>query len=184
MLLRFGDPDFNQDWLALLEKDPVHPHISVNDRTHDGRTVFALERDGIPSAMICAKLSAKINQTIADILTPDTEQLVAMFYTVFRLPGAAGGVGCDIINEVLDYCKSKGVKEFYTLSPIPSLTKHFVSVPTESEVVEYLESKKDPVARFHLGNGAKIYAINFDADASEIRQNESWGIMVNYNYTT
>lgn len=41
---------------------------------------------------------------------------------------------------------------------------------------------RDPVARFHLGNGASIHQINIDADQSEKGTQESRGAMVNYLY--
>jgi malonyl-CoA decarboxylase len=40
----------------------------------------------------------------------------------------------------------------------------------------------DPVARFHLGNGARLERINLMADLSEKALAQSAGIMVNYRY--
>jgi malonyl-CoA decarboxylase len=40
----------------------------------------------------------------------------------------------------------------------------------------------DPVARFHLGNGARIERLNWAADRSHRRLQQSLGIMVNYLY--
>jgi malonyl-CoA decarboxylase len=40
----------------------------------------------------------------------------------------------------------------------------------------------DPVARFHLGNGARIERINWMADLSRKGIRESYGLMVNYLY--
>ena len=40
----------------------------------------------------------------------------------------------------------------------------------------------DPVARFHLGNGARVERLNWAADASEKGLRQSWGLMVNYFY--
>ncbi len=40
----------------------------------------------------------------------------------------------------------------------------------------------DPVARFHLGNGARLDRINLTADSSLRGQRDSWGVMVNYRY--
>jgi malonyl-CoA decarboxylase len=40
----------------------------------------------------------------------------------------------------------------------------------------------DPVASFHLSNGARLERINVNADPSAERQKESWGCMVNYLY--
>jgi malonyl-CoA decarboxylase len=40
----------------------------------------------------------------------------------------------------------------------------------------------DPVARFHLGNGARLERINWLADTSERGVEQSYGLMVNYLY--
>lgn len=40
----------------------------------------------------------------------------------------------------------------------------------------------DPVARFHLGNGARLERINYLADTSEKSLREAFGLMVNYRY--
>jgi malonyl-CoA decarboxylase len=40
----------------------------------------------------------------------------------------------------------------------------------------------DPVARFHLGNGARVEQLNWLADTSDKGLRQSWGIMVNYLY--
>jgi malonyl-CoA decarboxylase len=50
-----------------------------------------------------------------------------------------------------------------------------------------LEAKRgnvpyDPVARFHLGNGARVERINWMGDSSPKGMGESWGLMVNYLY--
>ena len=40
----------------------------------------------------------------------------------------------------------------------------------------------DPVARFHLGNGARLERVNWNADASVKGLTQSFGMMVNYVY--
>jgi malonyl-CoA decarboxylase len=40
----------------------------------------------------------------------------------------------------------------------------------------------DPVARFHLGNGARIERLNWAGDPSSKGLKQSWGLMVNYLY--
>lgn len=40
----------------------------------------------------------------------------------------------------------------------------------------------DPVARFHLGNGARLERLNWPADLSERGVQQSYGLMVNYLY--
>jgi len=52
----------------------------------------------------------------------------------------------------------------------------------------FLEAKRrdgqppDPVARFHLGNGAQLVDIHWLGDTSEKGLAQAWGIMVNYLY--
>ena len=40
----------------------------------------------------------------------------------------------------------------------------------------------DQVARFHLGNGARLERLNWPADLSARARNQSFGLMVNYLY--
>jgi malonyl-CoA decarboxylase len=40
----------------------------------------------------------------------------------------------------------------------------------------------DPVARFHLGNGARLERINWLADTSDKALAQAYGLMVNYLY--
>jgi malonyl-CoA decarboxylase len=40
----------------------------------------------------------------------------------------------------------------------------------------------DPVARFHLGNGARVERLNWAGDPSSKGLKQSWGLMVNYLY--
>jgi malonyl-CoA decarboxylase len=60
--------------------------------------------------------------------------------------------------------------------------------PFERLVADYLVNARrngapeDPVARFHLGNGARIERINWRADTSEKGMREAFGFMVNYLY--
>ena len=60
--------------------------------------------------------------------------------------------------------------------------------PLESRAARYLYAIRqngrpdDPVARFHLGNGARIERINFLADTSAKGFRQSCGLMVNYLY--
>ncbi|MEM7507963.1 MAG: malonyl-CoA decarboxylase [Pseudomonadota bacterium] len=102
------------------------------------------------------------------------------------------------------------LKTFVTLSPIPGLRDWVASrpnllTPAEAEAVAgdatpepeilsgiaaaYLAEARaprggalDPVARFHLGNGARLERINAQADLAPRAQRSSWGLMVNYLY--
>lgn len=102
------------------------------------------------------------------------------------------------------------LEQFVTLSPIPGFTR-WLATQTEdtdhghvaSAILEHrvepgdiramaarylLQAKRadglpvDPVARFHLGNGAEVYDVHADADRSARGLAQSSGAMVNYLY--
>ena len=86
--------------------------------------------------------------------------------------------------------------------PLSDLAEEMATSPNDADTVseqadplkqlcaEYLLNAKrgilpmDPVARFHLGNGASIHRIRPGADLSNKGLNQSRGIMVNYLYDT
>ena len=184
MIISSNSDKFDKSWLDLISHDPVHPTVDKQMRDQGSRQVLMYDEGEQHQCMICTKISNDLVRSMKDIFSDGVEGgVTAMFYTIFRLPDAIMGVGQRALAEAVKYFSERGVQNFYTLSPIPSLSKHFVDPPDELEIRKFIESKKDPVARFHLGNGATLHSINFDADSSEIRQRESWGIMVNYCYT-
>ena len=189
MVVQFGEESFKKEWLEFVKYDPVHPSISLAKRIQGNRTIFVYLNKDEPQFMICARIGNKIPRSIAEVLQDDGYSSIydvnyAIFYAIFRLPNVTQkGEGRKAIKEVIDYCKQKGMSNFYTLSPLPLMREHFNTKPDEPVVRHYLESWKGSVAKFHLSNGAKIHSINYDADHSELRVNESWGIMVNYDYS-
>lgn len=58
-----------------------------------------------------------------------------------------------------------------------ALAAHYFLVARSSD-----QRPVDPVARFHLGNGARLERINWLADESEKGLREAHGMMVNYSY--
>jgi malonyl-CoA decarboxylase len=100
--------------------------------------------------------------------------------------------------------------QFATLSPIPGFCRWLESIEPAQEsslldegvasrspehlqkmAAHYLSKEKqsrnqnyarDPVAHFHLSNGAQIERLNWMADASENGMKQSAGMMVNYLY--
>lgn len=185
MIIPSNTPEFRPEWLEMIAHDPVHPTIPKEHRAQGTRRVLMYNEAEQHQCIICTKVSDDLVRSMRDIFvdTPQQQGLTAMFYTIFRLPDALMGVGQRALAEAVKHFSEQGVKNFYTLSPVPSLTKHFDAQPTEEQVRDFIETRQDPVARFHLGNGAVLHAVNFDADVSEIRQKESWGIMVNYRYS-
>jgi hypothetical protein len=184
MIIPSNSEKFDRSWLELIAHDPVHPTIDKETRTVGTRTVLMYEEEDKNQCMICTRVGDDLVQSMKGIFVDSKDEgLTAMFYTIFRLPDALLGVGARALKEAVGHFSAQGVQNFYTLSPVPSLRKHFDTQPTEEQVREFIASRKDPVAKFHLGNGASLHAVNFDADTSDIRQTESWGIMVNYRYT-
>ena len=90
------------------------------------------------------------------------------------------------------------IEKFVTLSPVPGFVRWLESKVKDqnidddsltAEALLYLtvserEDKlpNDPVARFHLGNGAILEKINLNADLSKKGILQSKGMMVNYLY--
>jgi hypothetical protein len=70
------------------------------------------------------------------------------------------------------------------MSPIPNLSAHFTEPPSVDAVIEFLKAQGDPVAKFHLANGAVVLRAIPNADKSEKRRTQSHGMMVNYDYTS
>jgi malonyl-CoA decarboxylase len=74
------------------------------------------------------------------------------------------------------------------LHPVGSVADSDVYQQLEKLCAHYLLKEKfnglakDPVARFHLGNGARLQGLHRDADLSEKGRQQSAGIMVNYLY--
>ena len=162
-----------------------------------------------PLIFVEVALTADIPGSIQDLLAEDREPITAekaktaVFYSISNCQAGLAGIsfGNSLIKQVAADLAAElpGLKTFVTLSPIPGLTKWLQSENISYEEADskqrrmlaahYLMSAKrkngqplDPVARFHLGNGAQIYAVHADADTSEKGHAQSAGTMVNYLY--
>ncbi len=133
----------------------------------------------------------------------ETEANTAVFYSISNCqPGLAGvSFGNSLIKQVArDLSRDlPNLKTFVTLSPIPGfkqwLKKEGMAdakaedTQLEKLAAKYLLTAKDnkgrpldPVARFHLGNGAQVHALHHGADTSKRGIRQSAGVMVNYLY--
>lgn len=120
--------------------------------------------------------------------------------------------GSFLIKQVVEELSAEfpRLKTFVTLSPVPGLRAWALAnaeagdsetvaaledgqMPARDSVAalaaRYLTEAKgprggaaDPVARFHLGNGARLEQIHAEADRSTRGKAASWGVMVNYLY--
>ena len=132
----------------------------------------------------------------------------AIFYSISNCQAGLKGIsfGNFLIKQVAAELKAElpHLKMFSTLSPVPGFN-HWRKANDLDEVsaadaddnarknlmqscAQYLAKEKrgdlplDPVARFHLGNGARLERINWMGDTSSRGHAQSSGIMVNYLY--
>ena len=134
----------------------------------------------------------------------------ATFYSITNCQEGLRGVsfGNVLIKQVVEDLGSefKRLRTFATLSPITgfrawlesrdprwaALDATTASTATKRELTvlcaQYLLTVKrdnepaDPVARFHLANGASLQRLNWMGDPSSAGQQRSFGLMVNYVY--
>lgn len=89
----------------------------------------------------------------------------------------------DVAKSILSFLenkewhKNKDVVDAIKL-PLMRLTLHFLTTVKRTRKI----NAYDPVANFHLSNGAEIGQINWMGDFSEKGFEQSFGIMVNYRY--
>lgn len=126
----------------------------------------------------------------------------AVFYSITSCQSGLRGIsfGNFLIKQVAAdlHAELPNLKVFATLSPVPGLRSWTVKrlgdrVPDDPAMHESLAAwyltrewreghALDPVARFHLGNGARLERINRTADTSSKGEEQSFGLMVNYVY--
>lgn len=160
-----------------------------------------------PLIFVEVALTKGVPNSVQGLLAQDREILqvkdadTAVFYSISNCQAGLAGIsfGNSLIKQVAaDLARDlPNVKTFVTLSPIPGLNRWLETTnlgalgkgKDRALAAHYLlEAKRpdgtpyDPVARFHLGNGALIHAVHADADTSENGQRQSNGAMVNYLY--
>ena len=133
----------------------------------------------------------------------------AVFYSISNCQDGLAGIsfGNFLIKKVAHKLKQEisEIDKFVTLSPVPGLMRwmeNHAPVTYENcinkinddenllkKIFLYLtESNRednlpnDPVARFHLGNGAILHKINLHGDQSKKGMAQSHGVMINYLY--
>jgi malonyl-CoA decarboxylase len=78
-----------------------------------------------------------------------------------------------ISEDIRDCCNKDEIDQLALLR----LTYHYLT-----QIKNKSGDAINPVAHFHLGNGASIYKIHTDANSNQIAIDDSWGVMVNYFY--
>lgn len=152
-------------------------------------------------------LTRGIASTIRPILDPDSAiadprtRDTAMFYSISNCqPGLRGfSFGNLLLGRAIERLQAEmpWLRRFATISPIPGFrswlsgsTGLLDATPDEllALCAHYLLRVKqgsepaDPVARFHLGNGARLHRLNASSDMSRAGMSRSLGLTVNYVY--
>ncbi len=145
-------------------------------------------------------------QDVIDAPPPNTtpsDADTAIFYSITNCQSGLRGIsfGSFLIKQVTERLsfEDPAITTFSTLSPIPGfaawLANNYPDADTadqellERRCAEYLVTARrgnlpeDPVARFHLRNGACIAQLNSEGDTSEKGMAESHGMLVNYVYS-
>ncbi|MGB0661585.1 MAG: malonyl-CoA decarboxylase domain-containing protein [Mangrovicoccus sp.] len=162
-----------------------------------------------PLIFVEVALTKGIPNSIQAVLAEEREVLeareadTAVFYSISNCQKGLAGIsfGNSLIKQVADDLSRQlsGLKTFVTLSPVPSLMTWLKAEGLDGQVdnpdrlraltARYLVeekrgngSPKDPVARFHLNNGAMLHDVHAGADTSPNGQARSAGAMVNYLY--
>jgi len=161
-----------------------------------------------PLIFVEVALTRGKSSSIQQILADDRETIdlgeanTAVFYSISNCQAGLAGIsfGNSLIKQVVQDLSHElpELSTFVTLSPIPGLVQNLQTAgwedrPEQSTLgqlaAHYLTDikrddgmPKDPVARFHLGNGAMVHAVHTDADLSDKGLAQSYGAMVNYLY--
>ena len=185
--------------------DDLRLRLKPNDRRCFG--FFHPSMADEPLIFVEVALTKGVPSSVQELLADGREAIepedadTAVFYSISNCQSGLAGIsfGNSLIKQVVsDLAKDlPGLSTFVTLSPIPGLnrwldqTQHEASKSSESQALAayyLLEGKRpdgmpvDPVARFHLGNGALVHAVHAEADTSPNGRKQSNGTMVNYLY--
>jgi len=194
MLAHLRSDNFSTHFLRYITQDPVHSiteQRNIERRCRYDRNVFFWIENDIPVAVLCVAYTNGLLDNIDTILDSDSAVCMnadhAIFYSVFRTDtvSTTQNAGAKLIRESAHWIKDNlpQITNFVTMSPIPNLSAHFSAPPTLEDIMEFLRAQKDPVAKFHIRNGARVLRVIPNADNSERRRAQSYGVMCNYDYT-
>ena len=178
----------------------------------DDRRCFAFFHPAMPDEPLIfveVALTKGTPNSIQSVLLENRDAMAAekadtaAFYSISNCQAGLAGIsfGNSLIKTVVQHLLRElpQIRNFVTLSPIPGLVKWLretgnfdadATAETHMQLAaHYLLNAKhhrgqphDPVARFHLNNGALVGAVHANADKSKNGMAQSCGVMVNYRY--
>lgn len=162
-----------------------------------------------PLIFVEVALTKGVPGSIQALLAADRDRIeaenadTAVFYSISNCQDGLASIsfGNSLIKQVAADLSLELPKlsTFVTLSPIPGLTRWLAAEGHDTATLDpdhllafaahyLIEAKRgdglplDPVARFHLGNGALVHKVHAGADLSDKGLGQSLGVMVNYLY--
>ena len=178
----------------------------------EDRRCFAFFHPSMPDEpliFVQVALTDAVSNSIQLILSDDRNAIsaasatTATFYSISNCQQGLAGIsfGNSLIKTVVQTLSRElpDLSVFVTLSPMPGFVSWCAGLNIQLDSLEtddlrriaahYLINAKrsdnrpiDPVARFHLNNGARVQAVHADADISSKGRQQSVGLMVNYLY--
>lgn len=150
-------------------------------------------------------IPGSIQSVLSEKRAPLSEEQAdtAVFYSISNCQAGLAGIsfGNSLIKQVAGDLSTAlpQIGTFVTLSPIPGLMKWMTELDlsdrkNDPEMLRALATRylleakredglpRDPVARFHLNNGASVHEVHTGADLSANGLAQSGGVMVNYLY--
>jgi malonyl-CoA decarboxylase len=122
-----------------------------------------------------------IKQVVQEVLQEHPE--TRTFVTLSPIPGFRSWLESADLGPLIDESLEDAVRQ-----PVGKVVAAEVRDALLKLCAHYLVIEKsgrlarDPVARFHLGNGARLHRLHWAADLSEKGRHQSAGMMVNYLY--
>lgn len=128
--------DLSDRFFALLNEDPVRPHIPHETRIGKNKDIFVLEEQDQPGAITCVSYQLSIPEDEHNLFEICDDPNTAVFYTIWSYKS---GKGRQLILDSVNYIQEhrSSVMNFVTLSP-----------------------KTEMARKFHLSNGAKVLREN------------------------
>jgi malonyl-CoA decarboxylase len=190
----------------LAARERVHPVAGpqdLADRLDADRRVMVLEdAEGGVLTVVWVALMDEVPGRIAQVLDPVAPCLpaedarVAVFYSIWNVADRVPRGGArSLIERAGTQLREElpQLSTMVTLSPAPQLATVLPNADPGDDgfaaaVATALVARDDrgrlrePVARFHLGNGARLWRVNLDADGSARAREQAYGVMVNYRY--
>jgi len=205
LIYGFFHPRLNSEPLIFIEialtKETPSKIASILDKARDGINPQIADTAVFYSISNCQKglrgvpLGSFLIKQVVEDLKKEYPNLKE-FVTLSPIPGfanwftrlvkdAKSSSSIELLPEAKKQLEQLEKLDWLSNSEEADRLKPFIA----SAVAWYLGNEKnnrlqpvDPVARFHLGNGARLERVNWPADLSEQGLKNSFGAMVNYSY--